>query len=83
MYSPYYYKMAGDLLLVMEDYGQALDMYKLIIRKRISIGAKKVRNIDKEIAYAETKMGKYRLSKTRLPTGQTRSQVRVSDCRSL
>ena len=34
MYSPYYYKMAGDLLLVMEDYSQALDMYKLI-RKNI------------------------------------------------
>ncbi|MCB0796203.1 MAG: hypothetical protein R2767_11055 [Chitinophagales bacterium] len=56
MYSPYYYKMAGDLLLVMEDYSQALDMYKLI-KKEYPL-SEEGQNIDKEIAYAETKMGK-------------------------
>lgn len=55
-YSPYYYKMAGDLLLHLEKYEEALVVYE-IIKKEYPL-SEEGQNIQKEIAFAETKLGR-------------------------
>ncbi|MFN3939965.1 MAG: tetratricopeptide repeat protein [Chitinophagales bacterium] len=55
-FSPYYYKMAGDLLTVQGKYAEAKKIYELI--KSNYPLSEEGQNIDKEIAYTETKLGK-------------------------
>lgn len=55
-FSPYYYKMAGDLLAVQGKYADAKKIYELI--KSDYPLSEEGQNIDKEIAYTETKIGK-------------------------
>lgn len=55
-FSPYYYKMAGDLLTVQEKYADAKAVYE-IIKKEYPL-SEEGQNIDKEIAYTETRIGK-------------------------
>ncbi|MEZ5014202.1 MAG: tetratricopeptide repeat protein [Chitinophagales bacterium] len=53
--SPFYYKMAGDLMMDQQDYKGALDMYKKI--KKDYPLSQEGQNIDLDIAYAESKIG--------------------------
>lgn len=53
-FSPYYYKMAGDLLSVQEKYADAKSVYE-IIKKDYPL-SEEGQNIDKEIAYTQTKL---------------------------
>ncbi len=56
IFSPQYYKLAGDLLVVQEKYDEANKVYELIKEKYPL--SEEGQNIDKEIAYTKTKMGK-------------------------
>ncbi len=53
--SPFYYKLAGDLLSEQNDMKGALEMYKKI-KKEYPLSSEG-QNIDVDIAYAETKLG--------------------------
>ncbi len=53
-FSPYYYKLAGDLLSVQEKYAEAKAVYE-IIKKDYPL-SEEGQNIDKEIAYTQTKL---------------------------
>lgn len=55
-YSPAYYKMAGDLMLIQERYADAIQVFE-IIKKDYPL-SEEGQNIQKEIANAQTKMGK-------------------------
>ena len=55
-FSPTYYKMAGDLLLMQEKYADAIAVFEIIqLEYPLS---EEGQNIQKEIAYASAKLGK-------------------------
>lgn len=55
IYSPFYYKLAGDLMVMQNDFKGAKDVYE-IIKKEYPL-SEEGQNIDKDIAYTETKIG--------------------------
>ncbi|MBC8173449.1 MAG: tetratricopeptide repeat protein [Chitinophagales bacterium] len=55
IYSPYYYKLAGDLMAMQQDYKGAKEVYQII--KRDYPLSEEGQGIDKDIAYTETKLG--------------------------
>jgi len=55
-FSPAYYKMAGELMLVQEKYSDALAIFQKI--KDEYPLSEEGQNIQKEIAFAQTKLGK-------------------------
>lgn len=55
-FSPTYYKMAGDLLLMQEKYADAIAVFE-IIQQEYPL-SEEGQNIQKEIAYASAKLGK-------------------------
>lgn len=55
IYSPYYYKLAGDLMSMQKDYKGAKEVYE-IIKKNYPLSEEGVA-IDKDIAFTATKLG--------------------------